>query len=143
MGVPYCCRTVLALVSRHQVRQTYRSSAQMIRWNVLIQRELIEQRSLFDLPVAHHDLQSRLVQRLNQRTSCVATAAWRPSHTSTVRAVAVTMATFGYCPSSAWNERRGLIDRNAFYALTSRGRSAHPNVAKDFAAFSSRHKKSP
>ena len=45
----------------------------MIRWNVLIQRELIEQRSLFDLPVSHHDLQSRLVQRLNQRTSCVAT----------------------------------------------------------------------
>jgi hypothetical protein len=41
--------------------------------NVPFERELIEQRSLFDLPVSHHDLQSCLMQRLNQRTSCVAT----------------------------------------------------------------------
>jgi hypothetical protein len=33
-------------------------SQQMLRWNVLIERELIEQRSLFDLPVSHHDSQS-------------------------------------------------------------------------------------
>src|SRR5437762_13312105 len=46
---------------------------QMIRWNMPIERELIEQRSLFNLPVSHHDLQSCLAQRLNQRTSCVAT----------------------------------------------------------------------
>ncbi|HET7190448.1 MAG TPA: hypothetical protein VFI98_00905, partial [Pseudolabrys sp.] len=37
------------------------------------ERELIEQRSLFDLSVSHHDLQSCLEQRLNQPTTCVAT----------------------------------------------------------------------
>src|SRR6185312_5804583 len=31
---------------------------QMIRWNVPFQRELIEQRSLFDLPMSHHERQS-------------------------------------------------------------------------------------
>jgi hypothetical protein len=41
---------------------------------VPLKRELIEQSSLFDLPMSHHDLQSCLSQRLNQRTSCVATA---------------------------------------------------------------------
>ena len=46
----------------------------VIWWNMPFERELIEQRSLFDLPVSHHDLQSCLEQRLNQRTSCVATA---------------------------------------------------------------------
>jgi hypothetical protein len=30
----------------------------MIRWNVPLKRKLIEQRSLFDLPMSHHDLQS-------------------------------------------------------------------------------------
>src|SRR6266513_524951 len=34
--------------------------------NVPFERELIEQRSLFDLPMSHHDLQSCLLQRLNQ-----------------------------------------------------------------------------
>ena len=37
-------------------------------------RELIEQSSLFDLPMSHHDLQSCLSQRLNQRISFRATA---------------------------------------------------------------------
>src|SRR6516162_7968965 len=46
---------------------------QMIRWNVLVQRELIEQRSLFDLPVSHHDLQSLPNAATESRTSCVAT----------------------------------------------------------------------
>jgi hypothetical protein len=47
---------------------------QKVMWrNMPFERELIEQRSLFDLPMSHHDLQSCLVQRLNQRTTCVAT----------------------------------------------------------------------
>ena len=33
---------------------------QMVTWNVPFERELIEQRSLFDLPMSHHDLQSWL-----------------------------------------------------------------------------------
>src|SRR5262245_9176773 len=64
----------------------------MIAWNVLFERELIEQRSLFDLPMSHHDSQSCFAQRLNQRTSGVATptfstesansghCVWRPTH---------------------------------------------------------------
>jgi hypothetical protein len=39
---------------------------QMISWNVPLQRKLIEQSSLFDLAMAHHDSQSCLSQRLNQ-----------------------------------------------------------------------------
>jgi hypothetical protein len=46
----------------------------MISRNVPFERELTEQRSLFDLPMSHHDLKSCLLQRLNQRTSCVTTA---------------------------------------------------------------------
>jgi very-short-patch-repair endonuclease len=45
----------------------------VIRRNMPFERELIEQPSLFDLPMSHHDLQSCLMQRLNQRISCVAT----------------------------------------------------------------------
>src|SRR5262249_51156322 len=45
----------------------------MVTWNVPFERELIEQSSLFDLPMPHHDSQSCLSQRLNQGTSCVAT----------------------------------------------------------------------
>src|SRR5262252_3379307 len=45
----------------------------MVRRNVPLERKLIEQRGLFDLTMSHHDLQSCLLQRLNQRTSCVAT----------------------------------------------------------------------
>src|SRR3954463_16269743 len=44
---------------------------QMISGNVPLQRELIEQRSLFDLPKPHHD--SVLSRRLNQRESKRAT----------------------------------------------------------------------
>ena len=44
---------------------------QMIRRNVPFERELIEQRSLFDLPMPHHD--PALSQRLNQRSSPRAT----------------------------------------------------------------------
>src|SRR3954468_24749290 len=44
---------------------------QMISGNVPLQRELIEQRSLFDLPMPHHD--SVLSRRLNQRESKRAT----------------------------------------------------------------------
>ena len=47
---------------------------QMIGRNVPFERELIEQSSLFDLPMSHHDLQSCLSQRLNQRISSRATA---------------------------------------------------------------------
>src|SRR2546428_5638187 len=47
---------------------------EMVSGNVPFERELIEQSSLFDLPMSHHDFQSCLSQRLNQRTSCVATA---------------------------------------------------------------------
>src|SRR5580698_2054209 len=45
----------------------------MIGRNVPLKRELIEQRSLFDLPRSHHDLQSCFSQRLNQRISSRAT----------------------------------------------------------------------
>src|SRR5262245_7841589 len=45
----------------------------MVTWYVSFERELIKQRSLFDLPMPHHDSQSCLSQRLNQGTSCVAT----------------------------------------------------------------------
>src|SRR5258707_3345326 len=47
---------------------------EMVSGNVPFERELIEQSSLLDLPMSHHDVQSCLSQRLNQRTSCVATA---------------------------------------------------------------------
>jgi len=43
----------------------------MIGRNVPFERELIEQSSLFDLPVSHHD--SALSQRLNQPASTCAT----------------------------------------------------------------------
>src|SRR5262245_32853410 len=46
---------------------------EMIGRYVPFERERIEQRSLFDLPMSHHDLQSCLPQRLNQLTSRVAT----------------------------------------------------------------------
>jgi len=46
---------------------------EMIGRNVLLKRELIKQSCLFDLPMSHHDLQSCLSQRLNQRTSSGAT----------------------------------------------------------------------
>src|SRR5208282_6465745 len=48
-------------------------SQQMIGRYVAFQRELIEQSSLIDLPMPHHDLQSCLTQRLNQRISFRAT----------------------------------------------------------------------
>ena len=44
---------------------------QMLGWNVLFERKLIEQRGLFALPMSHDDLQPCLLQRLNQRTSRV------------------------------------------------------------------------
>ena len=47
---------------------------EMIRWNVRFEREFIEQRSLVDLAMFHHDLQSCTSQRLNKRTSSRATA---------------------------------------------------------------------
>ena len=47
---------------------------EMVSWNVPFERELVEKNSLFDLPMSHHDSQSCFSQRLNQRTSCVATA---------------------------------------------------------------------
>src|SRR6185312_15748926 len=43
---------------------------------MLLERKLIEQRSLFDLPVSHHDLQSCQLDRLNHCYICVATAAF-------------------------------------------------------------------
>jgi len=43
----------------------------MIGWNMSFERELIEQRSLFELLVPHHD--SVLSHRLNQRASTRAT----------------------------------------------------------------------
>src|ERR1700689_4841181 len=46
----------------------------MVSGNVPFERELIEQCSLFDLPMSHHDSKSCLSQRLNQRTLGVATA---------------------------------------------------------------------
>ena len=46
----------------------------MISWNMSFERELIKQRSLFDLPMSHHDSQSCFSQRLNQRNSSFATA---------------------------------------------------------------------
>src|SRR5665213_1647557 len=47
---------------------------QMIGRNVSFERKLVEQSSLIDLPMSHHDLQSCLSQRLNQRISSRATA---------------------------------------------------------------------
>jgi hypothetical protein len=46
---------------------------EMVSGNMSFERELIEQSSLFDLPMSHHDSQSCLSQRLNHRTSRVAT----------------------------------------------------------------------
>jgi hypothetical protein len=46
----------------------------MVSGNVLFERKFIEQSSLLNLPISHHDSKSCLPQRLNQRTSCVATA---------------------------------------------------------------------
>jgi hypothetical protein len=54
-------------------KPVYRAQ-QMIGWNMLLQRELIEQRSLLDLPVSHHERQSCRSTRLNHSSSCVATA---------------------------------------------------------------------
>jgi len=47
---------------------------QVIGGYMLLERKLIEQRSLFDLPMPHHDLQSCQLDRLNHRYLCVATA---------------------------------------------------------------------
>jgi hypothetical protein len=49
---------------------------QVVAGDMPLQRELIEQRSLFDLPMSHHDLQSCQLDRLNHRYLCVATAAF-------------------------------------------------------------------
>jgi len=38
---------------------------EMVGRDVLVERELIEQRSLFDLPMSHHDLQPCPLDRLN------------------------------------------------------------------------------
>ena len=46
----------------------------MITRNVPLQQKLIEQRSLLDLPMPHHNSQSCFSQRLNQRISTSATA---------------------------------------------------------------------
>src|SRR4029077_18087173 len=45
----------------------------MTRWKMPFQRELIEQRSRFDLPMSHHERQSCASTRLNHSCSCVAT----------------------------------------------------------------------
>src|SRR5262249_46175737 len=49
---------------------------QVVGGNMLLERELIEQRSLFDLPVPHHDLQSCQLDRLHHLSIYVATAAF-------------------------------------------------------------------
>jgi len=54
-------------------KPVYRAQ-QMIGWNVLLQRELIEQRSLLDLPMSHHERQPCRSTGLNHSSSCVATA---------------------------------------------------------------------
>jgi hypothetical protein len=46
----------------------------MVSGNVPFERKLIEQSNRFNLPLPHHDSQSCLSQRLNQRTSVLATA---------------------------------------------------------------------
>jgi hypothetical protein len=43
---------------------------------MLLKRELVEQCSLFDLPMPHHDLQSCQLDRLNHCYLCVATDAF-------------------------------------------------------------------
>jgi hypothetical protein len=47
---------------------------QMIGRNMLLKRELIEQRSLLDLLMSHHERQSCRSTGLNYSSSCVATA---------------------------------------------------------------------
>jgi len=42
------------------IKSKNRRELENVGRNVLLERELIEQRSLFDLPVSHHDLQSWL-----------------------------------------------------------------------------------
>src|SRR4029077_145396 len=49
---------------------------QVVSGDMPLERELIEQRSLFDLPMPHHDLQSCQLDRLNHRYLCAATAAF-------------------------------------------------------------------
>src|SRR5689334_11559412 len=53
-----------------QLHKPIDRTQQVIGRNMPFQRELVEQSSLIDLPMSHHD--SALSQRLNQRTSCVA-----------------------------------------------------------------------
>ncbi|MCP2218368.1 hypothetical protein AB7M49_005836 [Bradyrhizobium elkanii] len=48
---------------------------QVISRDMSFERELIEQRGLFDFPMLYHDLQSCQLDRLNHRYLCVATAA--------------------------------------------------------------------
>jgi hypothetical protein len=57
----------------------------MIGWYVPIERKLIEQRSLFDFPMSHHDSQSCFSQQLNQRMSCVAAPTFSASKSDRMR----------------------------------------------------------
>ena len=65
------CRMEPALAVNRPTPQTCRSNATGDGRNMPFERELVEQSSLIDLPMSHHD--PALSQRLNQRTSCVAT----------------------------------------------------------------------
>jgi hypothetical protein len=53
-----------------EVNESVDQPEQVVRGNMLFERELIEQRSLFDLPMSHHDLQSCQLDRLNHRSLC-------------------------------------------------------------------------
>jgi hypothetical protein len=88
-GAPPCCRTAPAPASAHQ--EPIDRAQQMIGWYVPIERKLMEQHSLFDFPMSHHDSQSCFSQRLNQRTSCVATPTFSTESDP-----------FGHRASSSW-----------------------------------------
>jgi hypothetical protein len=94
----------------------------MIIWNVPLQRKLIEQRSLLDLPMSHHIFSS--AQRLNQRTACFATQEFfnRTDPERTVVAVCAAMDR-SVVVSSCYDDllilgsRTKLVRRREFIAL--------------------------
>ena len=66
MAVPASCRMVPARAVDLPTQQSGRWTSADDRWNMPFERELVKQRSLFDLPMSHHD--SALSQRLISET---------------------------------------------------------------------------
>src|SRR5262245_517798 len=84
-----CCRNLTARARDRPARQICLSSEGDVQVDYAFKRELIEQRSLFDLPTFHHELQFCASKGLNHASSCVATVAFfntiDPKRTSDLR----------------------------------------------------------